>query len=231
MVEVNKNCDTCRSKDTCVKTDCHENTRFYGWEGDYQTLESQLANTKMQIQQLEADKNVMDEEFDVIKSDFYDQIHSLESQLSKTQSQLAKADEIIQRDIVEIAGYRDAIEGLLNVIESGPDCFENFETDISDGGYLGHAVNPYCEEVDKAEQALSTPAPVDTEKEVLKEALSEACRRFGFHMNTCPAELISDFDNNECRDICDQYQNRLFECWIKYFTNQARSRTAEGEKK
>ncbi len=73
-------------------------------------------------------------------------------------------------------------------------------------------------------EAIQMALTAEKEKEVLKEALRLSCEKFVFHMKDCPAEFNEDFmDDFKCHDICDQYPDKPFSCWLNYFVIQARS--------
>jgi hypothetical protein len=135
------------------------------------------------------------------------------------QSQLSTAKEEVVKLIGEISRYRKALDFYAN---TNPVC-----TCIVDGNYT----EQYQDNGEIAKEALSHPAPIDEEKEHLKEklidkekhieALKEVLNEFVpiEHLdeaNNMVIELAKGIEEKACRDLL----------------NQARSRIeAEGEKK
>lgn len=79
-------------------------------------------------------------------------------------------------------------------------------------------------------ESRSHPAPVDEEKEVLKNTVEQMAREF-VGSGCCPLDF-SDSKYGECSPLCREIwdEDTVMNCIIDYFTNQARSRIEWEEK-
>ena len=114
------------------------------------------------------------------------------------ESQLAKSNELIQDQIREICGLRETLQK-----------YENYKYEVGSGTPL-----------EIAHQALSRPAPVDEEKEVLKQFKEKAYEYFtNYHLSWCGAA-----DCGECL-IDDCALRELGLLIYGYEQNQAQSKS------
>jgi hypothetical protein len=118
------------------------------------------------------------------------------------ESQLAAANEEI-RGLMELYESTEAVKAFMVMPKSYWDDDWEYEEkyDLAKKRY------------DNAKQDLSHPAPVDEEKEVLKETINLMVAGTNCIRKKCPNT------NMDCRD-----------CKIQYYINQARSRIEEGKK-
>ena len=126
---------------------------------------------------------------------------TLEAQLSETQTKLSLATELLKDYPAQILAYREALTILYNMVYDA----------LSTNGMAWDDVQAAKRMQDFIDNALSGPAPIDQEKEQLKEALRLACK------------YIFEIDFPDIKDT-DLQKRKDIDTWMNHFISKAQSK-------